>query len=43
VVGKVQTVAERTLGTAKTALGDATQQIKTEARNEAQNQGLPVG
>jgi len=43
VVGKVQTVAERTFGTAKTALGDATQQIKTEVRNEAQNQGLSVG
>jgi len=43
VVGKVQTVAEKTFGTAKTALGDATEQIKTEVRNEAQNQGLSVG
>jgi hypothetical protein len=40
VVGKVQTVAERAMGTAKNVLGDATQQITTEARNEAQNQGL---
>jgi hypothetical protein len=42
VVGKVQTVAEKAIGTAKVALGDATQQVKAEVQNEAQNQGLTV-
>jgi len=43
VVGKVQSVAEKAIGTAKVALGDATEQIKTEVQTEVANQGLSVG
>jgi hypothetical protein len=42
VVGKVQTAAEKAIGTAKHALGDATGQIKSEVQSDAQNQGLTV-